>query len=319
MPLINALGYNVFDPLEVVPEFTADVGTKKGEKVDYVIMAAGVPTILIECKTVGSELDLKHASQLFRYFSATEARFAVLTNGVHYKFYTDIEKPNRMDEKPFFQFNLLEMDGRTADELGKFAKGAFDLSTILATASDLKYRGQIETLLRKEMDSPSEDFVRLFCKQVQDGPFTSAVRDQFTPLVRDAFRTFVRELVNQRLQTALEGGQSALDEEKPVTKRADDDGIETTEIEIEGYHIVRAILSELVEPARVVMRDTKSYCGVLLDDNNRKPICRLHFNRNKLYVGIFGDSKNEERLEISSPTDLYKFSGQLKATVSSYL
>ncbi len=46
MPFISALGYNVFDPTEVVPEFTADVGIKKGEKVDYAIHLDGKPIML---------------------------------------------------------------------------------------------------------------------------------------------------------------------------------------------------------------------------------------------------------------------------------
>ena len=104
MPFIQALGYNVFDPFEVAPEYTADVGTKKNEKVDYVIMREDRPCILIECKSSSTNLNINHASQLFRYFGVTEARFAILTNGIDYKFFTDIEAPNKMDERPFSNF-----------------------------------------------------------------------------------------------------------------------------------------------------------------------------------------------------------------------
>ena len=84
MPFLQALGYDVFNPAEVVPEFTADVGIKKGEKVDYALCIDGRVNILIECKPSTIDLDLKHASQLYRYFSTTDARVAVLTNGVVY-------------------------------------------------------------------------------------------------------------------------------------------------------------------------------------------------------------------------------------------
>lgn len=106
MPFLQALGYDVFNPSEVVPEFTADVGTKKGEKVDYAICAGNKVTILVECKPSSAELDINHAGQLFRYFSVTNTRLAILTNGVVYKFFSDIERPNRMDDKPFFVFSV---------------------------------------------------------------------------------------------------------------------------------------------------------------------------------------------------------------------
>src|SRR5256885_13341623 len=91
MPFISALGYDVFDPAEVVPEFTADVGVKRGEKVDYAIFKNGQVQILMECKRIGDPLDLRYASQLFRYFSVTTARVAILTNGQEYNVYTDID------------------------------------------------------------------------------------------------------------------------------------------------------------------------------------------------------------------------------------
>jgi hypothetical protein len=67
------------------------------------------------------------------------------------------------------------------------------------------------------------------------------------------------------------------------------------------------------------MRDTQSYCGVLLDDNNRKPICRLHFNRGQKYLGVFDLQKNETRHPIGSVDDIYGFMEQLKATAASYV
>lgn len=103
MPFFSLLGYDVFNPMEFIPEFVADVGTKKGEKVDYAIMNEGKPVILIEAKGVDDDLT-KHDAQLFRYFTVTDAKFAILTNGIVYKFFTDLEEPNKMDEKPFLLF-----------------------------------------------------------------------------------------------------------------------------------------------------------------------------------------------------------------------
>lgn len=334
MPIINALGYNVFDALEVVPEFTADVGTKKGEKVDYAVMIDGKPMILVECKTFGSKLSLNHASQLYRYFSVTEARFAVLTNGSQYWFHSDLQSPNKMDDKPFFEFDLADYDSKSVNELKKFAKANFNLDNILSNASELKYAKQIEKLLAQELDEPSEDFVRHFTRQVYSGKFTAAVQGQFRELVRNAFRQFLRDQVNDRLKSALRGvepGDIVAAEKdsatngKPAANASDEGdaedkgGIVTTQDEIDGFYIVRAILSEIVDPSRVIMRDTKSYCGILLDDNNRKPICRLRFNFSQKYVGLFDAEKNEEKVTIGAPQEIFRFANQLRATVTNYL
>jgi len=321
MPFINALGYNVFDPTEVIPEFIADVGIKKGEKVDYVIVHEGKVAILIECKQVGAKLSLENSSQLFRYFAVTEARFAILTNGIDFQIFTDIEAPNKMDSKPFFEFNMQALDSRVVSEIKKFAKTQFDVEAILSNASELKYLKLLRAQLENEIESPSEELVRLFTTRTYSGRFTEAVKEQFTKLVQTALRDFIRDKVNARLQSAIEGGASVkvVDDEAPAPIQADDDdGIETTAEEIEGFHIVRAILAKSIDPSRVVMRDTKSYCGILLDDNNRKPICRLRFNFSQKYLGLFDSSKIEERITIGSLNDIYKFEGRLIEAISFY-
>jgi hypothetical protein len=183
MPFIHLLGYNVFDPLEVTPELTADVGTKKGEKVDYAILKDGKPIMLFECKKCGGDLNINHASQLFRYFHVTEARFGVLTNGLTYRFFTDLEQPNKMDEKPFFEFNFADFRDQDVEELKKFAKTAFDLENILTTANHLKYTRAIKNTLNDWMAEPPEDFVRLVSAEFLAGKhFKNTVKDQFTQI-----------------------------------------------------------------------------------------------------------------------------------------
>ena len=183
MPFINALGYNVFNPREVVPEFTADFGTKRGEKVDYAVFQEGQPIMLFECKWSGSDLNKEHASQLYRYFSVvSQARFGVLTNGVEYRFFSDLESPNRMDDKPFFTFNMLDFQNRQVEELKKFTKSVFDLDEILTTASELKYTDAIRKILADEFEEPSEDFVVFVARQVYSGRMTQAAKDQFTEI-----------------------------------------------------------------------------------------------------------------------------------------
>ena len=102
------------------------MGSKKGEKVDYAIMKEGKPIILIECKPCNCDLDKEHASQLSRYFTYTEARFGILTNGIIYRLFTDLEEPNIMDEKPFFEIDMSKIKDEQVKELKKFTKSSFD-------------------------------------------------------------------------------------------------------------------------------------------------------------------------------------------------
>lgn len=322
MPFIQALGYNVFDPTEVTPELCADVGLKKGEKVDYAILRNGKPIILFECKKSGGDLNISHAGQLFRYFHVTEARFGVLTNGLVYRFFTDLEKPNKMDEKPFFEFNILDFKDRDVEELKKFAKSLFDVDSILTTASDLKFTRTIQNRLAEWMNNPSEEFVRLVSADLLAGKrFTPQVKDQFTLITRRAFDQLLGERINERLKGAMtQEVSSSRVQPETVVEIDEGNGIVTTPEEVEGFHIVRSILRSTVSAKRVVMRDAQSYCAILLDDNNRKPICRLRFNNvEKLSLGIFNAQKEEERIPLADLDALYDYAEQIKAAVSAYL
>lgn len=323
MPLIQILGYNVFDPLEVTPELIADVGTKKGEKVDYAILKDGKPIILFECKKSGADLHINHASQLFRYFHVTEARFGVLTNGLIYRFFTDLEKPNKMDEKPFFEFSILDFKERDVEELKKFAKAAFDLDTILTTANDLKYTRAIQNRLAEWMTTPSEEFVRLVSADLLGNKqFRPAVRDQFTLITKRAFEQLIGERINERLKGAMTPESApAAESDAPVIPvgGTSEPQVVTSSEELEGFHAVRAILRGLVSPKRLVMRDAQSYCAILLDDNNRKPVCRLRFNNTqKLRLGVFNEKKEEVQVPLDSVDDIFNHAEQLKSTISSY-
>lgn len=324
LPFIQALGYNVFDPSEVTPELNADVGVKKGEKVDYAILMDGKPIILVECKHHAAALDQTHASQLYRYFSVTEARFSILTNGIVYWFYTDLEAPNRMDERPFFEFSLLDIRDAAVAELKKFSKSAFDLSNILTTASELKYTREITRYLAEQMQAPSDDFVKVITSHVYSGRMTQPVREQFTAFVRRAFTALINERINERLKSALETDNGAdaapavIAPQDPAPIPDESAGkIVTTDEELEAFFIVRAILRETVSSQRVAMRDVQSYCGVLLDDNNRRPICRFYFNGAQKYVTFFQKPEGE-RVTIEEIDELYKYATWLKATVERY-
>jgi hypothetical protein len=305
MPFLRALGYDVFNPGEVVPEFTCDVATKKGEKVDYAICSGGKVTMLVECKPANTDLSIKNAGQLFRYFSVTEARVALLTNGVVYKFFSDLDAPNKMDEKPFFTCQLDALKKQDIRTLTRFTKQSFDIDRIVEEAVSLKVQSLVSRELQVEFAEPSEDFIRIIVGRVQPGVrLTPAKKEEFKGLIVGSISALIRIRVNERLTSALTASN-------PVDEEDDsgppDEPTITTEDEIAGFNIVRAIAAKLVDPKRIVMRDAKSYCAVLLDDNNRKTICRLHFNSpTARYLGTF-TAKEETRQAVADAVDIYKY------------
>ena len=318
MPFIQMLGYDIFDPMEVVPEFTADIGIKKGEKVDYAICRDGMPVILIECKSCQTPLSLDNESQLFRYFHTTKAQFALLTNGVEYRFFTDLEEPNKMGTRPFLEFNLREPDKINYGELAKFCKANFNEESIRKTADMLKCATSIRSVLKAELANPSEELARLVFKKMDCGGkmFTDKVRDKIMPLLKSAIDAVISERVKANLSDAL-NATAAKEEEHSRPEEQNHDGIVTTQEEIDAYNVIRAILRITCSPELVVMRDAKSYCAILFDDNNRKPICRLYFNSQKKRIGLF-DGEREVILPIEKVDDLFQFADRLIATVKKY-
>ncbi|MEO0326262.1 MAG: type I restriction endonuclease [Myxococcota bacterium] len=336
MPFIAALGYDVFDPREVVPEFTADVGTKRGEKVDYAIRRDGEVVMLVEAKKAGEALSQENASQLFRYFTVTKARIAILTNGTEYRFYSDLEEPNKMDAKPFLVIDLLDLNENHLEELSRLTKEGYDLENMLSTAGDLKYMREIRRTLEEQFRDPDEEFVRFFFGRANPGArFHKGAKEQFQELVQRTFKNFVADRVGDRLRTALlqndDGQAIRLQAETPPTSdtpaagapesddEQSDSGIETTEAELQGFYIVKAIACAVLPGSRIAARDTKSYFGVLVDDNNRKPLCRLHFNRPQKYLGLFDVEKKETRHALESVDDIYRFAEQLREAAGRYV
>lgn len=324
MPFISALGYDVFNPLEVVPEYIADIGTKKGEKVDYCILKEEKPIMIVECKHWKETLDV-HKTQLHRYFHVTDSRFGVLTNGLVYRFYADLEESNKMDGKPFLEFSLENINPNLVGELKKFQKDNFDIENILSSASDLKYSKQIKEVLGTELKEPSEDFIKYFASRVYSGRVTSKILEQFGILVKKSAKSLLNEMINERLTNALNDEKSKpVAEEESQGEVVEDvleevkNGIITTEEEKEGFRIIQAILRKDIDLNRISDRDTKSYFGVLLDNNNRKPICRLHFNGGKKYLGLFDENKKENRVHLETLEQIFNYSEQLLKTALKY-
>lgn len=324
MPFIQILGYDIFNPTEVIPEFICDIGTKKGEKVDYVIKKNNEPILIIECKHWKESADA-HNSQLHRYYHVSKARFGVLTNGHTYNFYSDLEKPNIMDEKPFFTLELSNLKDSSLKILENFTKNGYNLESILDSAEALKYIKAIRNEFEKELQDPSDEMVKLLVNRFFDKPITAVRLAAFKEYTRKAFSNSINESISFRLKNALNMNDTVPTKDNNDNKMVQINEIPdtpkfiTTQEEIEGSQIVKAILREVLPAARIAFRDTQSYFGILLDDNNRKPICRLHFNSSNKYIELFQNGKEGgEKKLLNSLEDIYNYRSELLSTLNNY-
>ena len=322
MPFIQSLGYDVFNPIEVVPEYITDIGTKKGEKIDYAIFKENNPTILIECKHWAQNLNL-HDGQLLRYLHVSKAKFGILTNGITYKFYTDLVEPNLMDEKPFLEFNISEIKDTQIEEVKKFHKSYFDAESISNTASELKYTNELKHLIQQELINPTPDFVKHFAKQVYPSVVTAKVLEQFTNLTKKSIQHHINDLITERLKIALPKEDEAAKEQELIETaneqlKGEVSKVVTTEEELEAFMIVKTILRQKFSINRISFRDAQSYFAILLDDNNRKTICRLYLGTGKKYFATLDEQKKEIKLEINTLEDIFKYSELLISIVDNY-
>lgn len=319
MPFFAALGYDLFNPTEFVPEFTADVGIKKGEKVDYAIVLEGQPTILIEAKSINEQLT-KHDSQLFRYFGTTVSKFGILTNGEEYKFFTDLDEPNKMDLTPFLTVNITKIKDSQIPELAKFHKDNFDVDKITSSAAELKYLNSLKNYLSSELNDPTEYFVKYLLTEIYDGMKTKQTVEKFKPIIKKGLNQFIAERVNDKLSAALKTSVTVEDNEtKSESNTTDetDSEIVTTPEELEAYTICKVVLKDTIPLDRLFYRDNRSYFNILLDDNIRKWILRVRFNTNGMKIEL--NDENHTVYELKEPIDIYNYSNQIIDVVNKFL
>lgn len=319
MPFFQALGYDIFNPLEFVPEFTADVGIKKGEKVDYAIILDGVPQILIECKSITENLT-KHDSQLFRYFGTTKSKFGILTNGREYKFFTDLDEPNRMDTTPFLTVDITDIKENQFIEIIKFHKENFDIDNIVSSASELKYLNNLKTFLTENIVTPSDSFLRYLTSEIYEGRVTQNILNTFSPIIVKGFNQFITERVNEKLSAALNTSvETKVTTEVVKTEVEDVESVEyevmTTPAELEVYTVVKMLAKDVITPDRVYYRDNRSYFNVLIDDNIKKWVLRYRSNSKKSTIEI----RDKGIFPVSTPLEVANYSKDIIEVIKSFL
>ena len=319
MPFFQALGYDIFNPLEFVPEFTADVGIKKGEKVDYAIILDGVPQILIECKSITENLT-KHDSQLFRYFGTTKSKFGILTNGREYKFFTDLDEPNRMDTTPFLTVDITDIKENQFIEIIKFHKENFDIDNIVSSASELKYLNNLKAFLTENIVTPSDSFLRYLTSEIYEGRVTQNILNTFSPIIVKGFNQFITERVNEKLSAALNTSvETKVTTEVVKTEVEDVESVEyevmTTPAELEVYTVVKMLAKDVITPDRVYYRDNRSYFNVLIDDNIKKWVLRYRSNSKKSTIEI----RDKGIFPVSTPLEVANYSKDIIEVIKSFL
>ncbi len=295
-PFLTAIGYDVFDPSQVRPGVGCDV-----------VYSGGKPALVIITKAPGAPLEKLESAM---YASFAGAPLGALTDGTRWLFFADLDEAVE-DQGPFLSFDLRDFEDATP--LALIAPN-FSRSDALTEAMALKYAAGMKAALRVEVLEPSEDMVRLLTGKVYSGRMTSVARERFAPIAQRALDEFLGEHV----KAIFEQGMATVRNELLAAAAAGPE-IVTTQEEIDGYNMVRAIVAGEVDMPRVAMRDTKSYCGLLLDDNNRKPICRLRFNHAQKYLGLFDASKNEQKVPIDDIAELFQYGDHLRATIRFYL
>lgn len=310
VPFFELLGFKMTGmDSDAIPEYTADVAGKKGEKVDYALKKDKQIIMLVECKPVNTKLVRKHTDQLERYFYAVDdAAVGILTNGVHYRFYADLVNLNKLDPTPFFEFNLANIDDQIVQELELFTKDNFDRHIALERARELTYTKEIQDAMISELSNPSDTFIRFFTSKVYKGRKTTSVTQQFAPIVKQALQQLFINPTEQ-LVSVLATAQAA---KNSADKKKD---LSFTDDELAGYQVVKSLLGQTFDPSRITMRKNMSYSPILLDDSNRRTICRLYFNRSQKYLGLFDHERNETRVSIDTIEDILAYSTQMKATV----
>ncbi|MEM8717930.1 MAG: type I restriction endonuclease [Cyanobacteria bacterium P01_G01_bin.39] len=323
IPFIEALGYDIYNPGEVFPEYTADIPVLKNDKVDYAILSEGKPTILIECKCCQDSLDnFKHTAQLHRYFQNTEARFGVLTNGITYRFYTDIDTGHIMDTKPFFEFNLTKFNDSDVNELKKFSKANFDPNTLNDTAQNLLYTKEIKRLVTEQFANPSAELVKFFACQIYNKRMTSNAVEKFTEITKASLKEFINERIAERLKSAMEDSEKIVEDTKETTEEIEkqplgiENAIVTTEEELEGFYIVKSVLREVLDVSKLQSKDTINYFGINLYGKVNQTVCRLYFNGKRKYISIIDANGKEVKKEIANLDGIYGVAEFLKDRIT---
>jgi predicted type IV restriction endonuclease len=285
VPFFSTLGYDVFDPTEVIPEYISDFATKKSgqmEKVDYAISINSAIVMLVEAKARDKKPEA-HNGQLKRYFNGLRsAKVAIVTNGIEYLFFTDLRHENMMDDEPFFIFNILNYDPKQIENLKFFHRDNFDTLVIKRHAEEMVYLAGMNQLLNSLLRSQSDEFIRFLIAQLGsvgsryaiDSKITSKVVEKFRPIVRKSINSSIVELMTQSISKEMghpvethSNSSVTLEDVEEIQNEIEQDlediKVETTAEELEAFEKVKLIAARSGKyKLEVKHKDVVSYFGL---------------------------------------------------------
>ncbi|MDR2007572.1 MAG: type I restriction enzyme HsdR N-terminal domain-containing protein [Alphaproteobacteria bacterium] len=298
-------------------EYTADIGKKKGEKVDYALIKDSKPIIFIEVKHHEETLS-NHGTQLHRYFGTTlETKIGVLTNGIEYQFFSDIENQNTMDSEPFFTFNLESPKVKSeVVSIKKFIQHTFNIDEVIDFAEKNKIKTSIQNLLKKELENPSDDFVKYFIDKLTDKKKTPNLIQTYKEICKVAFNSMITDLAKEKITNTLSNLQNKTEIE--TNEKSDEEQIITTEEEMQAFFIIQAIGAEIPEISvnDITYKDTLSYFNILYKNKVTQWICRLKITDRIKRVEF---KHNGKKIDLEELSDLYKYKTEIFEAIKQYL
>lgn len=317
LPFLQMLGYDVFNAAQIIPECIADWAEKKGEKVDYTVKVGDKTVMLIECKQVGDPLDASKENQLANYFHhLQDCKVGVLTNGIIFKFYTDLNAENVMDTEPFFVFDFTNFKEWQVRRLEMFSKDNIT-KTDEINSDIVKTRNfvAVSRYLKKELLEPSDEFVKHAIKQMPFIKRTSeSIVEEFKDHVKKAYAQNQQDYFDAQI-SRLKEAQLAEQEQKPVEPAQSKPTFMTTIEELQALAIVKSMLYSQIPSEKIVMRDSENYCDILTSNTR---IVRLFFNDPGLLQISFPtnpDYANLGKIDIKSVEKLNEHAEKIFSTV----
>jgi len=273
-PLFTLLGYDLTDPRECIPEFRADFGKERSVKpVDWAFLQNGRPLFFVEAKEASRKL-VGYDEQLADYFAKSpEAKLGILTNGVQWRFFTDVSHENVMDVEPFLKWDLFTEENPPLDFLTLLQKSQFNPQLIRTFAKQKRNQNLLLNEISRLLE-PSADFVRLAVSNLETRKLTENVVESWKPVLAAAIQEWVKQTM---LSMALDIG-ARIESQQDLASR-----IETTPEELEGYATVQKHLG----PDRpVAYEDTISYFKIHLKERYTWVMCRLYFGRKRPTIWV---------------------------------
>lgn len=262
LPFLQCLEYNVFNPLELKAECVADIGAKKGEKVDYVIYSEDEPIIAIECKKWAENLD-NHHNQLVRYFHTTKVKIAILTNGIIYKFFSDFNEPNILDSEPFFTFNIGKFTDSDLSFLNNFTKNNFNFNALKIYVDKINYKFKVKNEIINLLTNPDKDLITYLIRKCGYVRVTERIYNECEPLIKKILEEILIPKSNQ-----VKNETKSIKVEKKII---------TTKEELEVYELIKNSFPEY----NITYKDYLNWFSIVLDNTTKKIIARVKFLKTK--------------------------------------